>query len=413
MQTPLPQPQPVALHLALQTLTWLSSLSALNGLKSGSIPWRPGLKKAAESLQKNLEKVDLRELSAAVDAEARSRLIAFSEGVNRYGRHPREPRPPEPDVFWRDGATRVLDYGPQHTNKGDKNAMPVLVVPSLINRGYILDLTVQRSLMRYLASVGLRPFLVDWGMPGAEEKNFDLTSYICWRLEPIADEIFDATGQAPALLGYCMGGLLTLALAHRRPDRVAALAFLATPWDFHAGPKAPILMLEAMAPGINTMIDQLGALPVDVLQAMFSSLDPYLTANKFRRFSTLQEDSDKAREFIVLEDWLNDGVPLVGKVARECLMGWYLDNAPAKGTWKVDGEAVLPEAIKAPSLVIIPEDDHIVPPGSATALADAIPGATRKSLAAGHIGMVAGGRAKTILYKPLGQWLCKTLTEVN
>ena len=94
-------------------------------------------------------------------------------------------------------------------------------------------------------------------------------------------------------------------------------------------------------------------------------------------------------------------------------MGWYVDNAPAKGTWKVDGEAVLPEAIKAPSLVIIPKDDHIVPPGSATALSDAIPGATRKILAAGHIGMVAGGRAKTMLYKPLGQWLYKTLMEVK
>ena len=410
MQTPphLPQPQPVALHLALQTLTWLSSLGALSGLKSGSISWRPELQKAAANLEKNLEKVELPAFSAAVDAEARSRLIAFSDGVNRYGHLPRPPRPPEPPVFWRDGATRVLDYG-----TGDPSAMPVLVVPSLINRGYILDLTEQQSLMRYLASVGLRPFLVDWGMPRPEEQNFDLTNYICWRLEPVADEIFDATGQAPALLGYCMGGLLTLALAHRRPDRAAALAFLATPWDFHAGPKAPIRMLEAMAPGISAMIDQLGALPVDVLQAMFSSLDPYLTTDKFRRFSALDENSDKARKFIALEDWLNDGVPLVGPVARECLIGWYVDNAPAKGAWRVDGEAVLPETITAPSLVIVPKDDHIVPPGSAAALADAIPGATSKMLAAGHIGMVAGGRAKTMLYKPLGQWLCKSLTKVK
>jgi len=83
----------VALHLALQTLTWLSSLGALPGLKNGSIPWRPELKKASEKLQKNLEKVDLLDFSTAVDAKARSRLIAFSEGVNRYGRHPRTPRP--------------------------------------------------------------------------------------------------------------------------------------------------------------------------------------------------------------------------------------------------------------------------------------------------------------------------------
>lgn len=408
----------MALHLALQTLTWLTSLSALNGLKSGSIPWRPELKKAAESLQKNLEKVETPDFSIAVDAEARARLAAFSKGVDRYGNFPRDPRPPEPPVFWRDGATRVLDYGPQDTKKGVDDAkpvLPVLVVPSLINRSYILDLTEQQSLMRYLAAEGFRPFLVDWGMPGEEEQNFDLTSYICWRLEPVADEIFDATGEAPALLGYCMGGLLTLALAHRRPDRAAALALLATPWDFHKGEGAAanIRMLEATAPGLTAVIDHLGALPVDVLQAMFSSLDPFMTTNKFRRFGKMKIGSDQARKFIALEDWLNDGVPLVGPVAQECLLGWYVDNTPARGAWTVDGEAVLPEEIKTPSLVVVPKGDHIVPPESAAALADAIPKAEQTTLLAGHIGMVAGSRAEEILFKPLAQWLRKTLTKVN
>ena len=407
-QTPQPPPggpKPLPLHLALQTLTWMSSLAALSALKSGSIPWKPELQKAGSALEKNLEKIELADFSAAVDAEARARLAAFSQGVTRYRDHPRAARPAEPPLFWRDGTTRVLDYG-----TGDRDAPPVLVVPSLINRGYILDLTEQRSLMRFLAAVGFRPFLVDWGAPGPEEQDFDLTRYICWRLEPVADEIFDATGRAPALVGYCMGGLLTLALALRRPDRASALAFLATPWDFHAAPPATIRMLQAMTPGLSAAIDQWGGLPVDILQAMFSSLDPYLTANKFRRFAAMKEGSDKTRKFIALEDWLNDGVALVGPVARECLIGWYVDNTPARGGWRVDGEAVRPETVTQPSLVIVPENDHIVPPGSAAALATAIPGSERMSMAAGHIGMVAGGRARTMLYQPLGKWLAKTLT---
>ncbi|MBT3306036.1 MAG: alpha/beta hydrolase, partial [Alphaproteobacteria bacterium] len=226
----MPSPGPLALHLALQTQTWLSSLAALSGLKDGSIPWKPHLKKAGKNLQKNLEQVDLGNFFTAVDDEARARLIAFSQGVNHYKDSPRPPRPLEPPVFWQDGTTRVLDYG-----TGADDARPILVVPSLINRAYVLDLSEQNSLMRHLARDGFRPFLVDWGAPGPDERTFDLSAYICWRLEPVADEIFDATGQAPALLGYCMGGLLALALAARRPDRAAALALLATPWDFHAG----------------------------------------------------------------------------------------------------------------------------------------------------------------------------------
>ena len=104
---------------------------------------------------------------------------------------------------------------------------------------------------------------------------------------------------------------------------VAALALLATPWDFHAGMASPVRMLKAMAPGLTVMINQLGELPIDVIQAMFASLTPYSTATKFNRFAILDPASDRAQNFVALEDWLNDGVPLTGPVARECLEGWY------------------------------------------------------------------------------------------
>ncbi len=407
-----PGPRPLPLHMALQTLTWMSSLAALSGLKSGSLPWRPELRKAAGALQKSLENAEPAAFATAVDAEAKRRLMAFSKGVLRYGQLPRQARPAEPPVFWSEGTTRVLDYG-RGAGKSADGDIPILLVPSLINRGYILDLTEKRSLARYLAGEGFRPFLVDWGAPGEDEREFGLTDYICRRLEPALDEICQVTGRAPVVVGYCMGGLLTLALAVRKPEQVAALVLLATPWDFHAGPAGKIRMLKATAPVLLALIDQLGELPVDVMQAMFTSLDPYSTANKFRRFAELDEKSAKVRHFLALEDWLNDGVPLVGPVARECLMDWYVDNAPAKGAWKIGGETVLPRDVQAPSLVVIPQQDHIVPPGSAIFLAEAIPGATAKILAAGHIGMATGGKARTMLYIPLVQWLDQTLTKIN
>lgn len=407
-----PPPSPLALHLALQTLTWMSSLAALSGLKNGSIPWSPRLENAGKALQKNLESADLADFFTAVDGEARSRLAAFSRGVNRYQTAAREARPPEPPVFWQDGTTRVLDYGTR-ANSGNEGAWPILVVPSLINRGYILDLSEKKSLMRHLAGQGFRPFLVDWGAPGPEECDFNLTAYICWRLEPAVDEIFDATRQPPVLLGYCMGGLLTLALAARRPDRTAALALLATPWDFHAGQEATIRMLRSSYPVLEAAIDHWGELPVDILQAMFTSLEPFLTTNKFRRFAAMKDGSGQAKNFVALEDWLNDGVALTAPVARECLFDWYMDNATAKGVWRVDGEAVRPGDIQAPALVVIPEKDHIVPPQSASPLADALPNAVAKTVGAGHIGMVAGSRARTTLYEPLSLWLNQTLTEIK
>src|SRR3546814_11119030 len=71
-------------------------------------------------------------------------------------------------------------------------------------------------------------------------------------------------------------------------------------------------------------------------------LDPQLVVRKFLAFGRLDAASRKAEEFVALEDWLNDGVPLAAPVARECLGRWYGDNATARGQWRLAGCPVDP-----------------------------------------------------------------------
>jgi polyhydroxyalkanoate synthase len=126
---------------------------------------------------------------------------------------------------------------------------------------------------------------------------------------------------------------------------------------------------------------------------------------KFRAFAAVDPASPKAREFVALEDWLNDGVPLAGPVAAECLAGWYGENRPGRGEWSLDGVTVDPRALATPALVVIPEQDRIVPPASAAALARALPRAETLNPALGHIGMMASGRAPRALWPAVGAWL--------
>src|SRR3546814_2051767 len=79
-----------------------------------------------------------------------------------------------------------------------------------------------------------------------------------------------------------------------------------------------------------------------LLQGLFASLDPQLVVRKFLAFGRLDAASRKAEEFVALEDWLNDGVPLAAPVARECLGRWYGDNATARGQWRLAGCPVDP-----------------------------------------------------------------------
>ena len=334
--------------------------------------------------------------------ELNVRLTQFTHGIEAYKKHPRAHRPPEPRILKQIGAARLLDYG---INGEEQARHPVLLVPSLINRAYILDLTEDRSLVRYMAAHGLRPLLVDWGHPDEAEQNFNLEAYITGPLQAFFDIASQSSNTKPSVLGYCMGGLLALALTNNNPNKTTSLSLLATPWDFHSDIGAHLLYLTALRPSLEYILSTIGNLPVDILQVLFASLNPSLTDTKFRNFSDMEPSSPRAQHFITLEDWLNDGVPLVANVAKECLFDWYLENRPAKGEWVVSGQLIDPHSITCPSLTIIPELDHIVPPGSAKALAELLPENKMHMIRAGHIGMVAGNQAKTDLYEPLVKWI--------
>lgn len=320
---------------------------------------------------------------------------ALVAGIAAYRRHPYQRNLPDPPVLWAEGNSRLLDYGPP-------GGLPLLFVPSLVNRAYVLDLAEDCSLMRYLSAAGMRPLLLDWGWPGSLERRFTLTDYIAGRLERAM-----AAVKTPAVLaGYCMGGLLALAAALRRPDAVRGLLLLATPWDFHAGLSASLrAALPRLWPAWAAAAAPGGAVPVDVLQLAFALADPGGVGRKYRRFRLLDPASREARLFVALEDWLNDGVPLAAPAAAACVNGWYVNNEPRRGTWPVAGLPVRPEALRLPCLVVAPGRDRIVPPASAEPLAALIPGARLLQPAAGHIGMIVGSRAKDQLWRPLLDWL--------
>ena len=126
-------------------------------------------------------------------------------------------------------------------------------------------------------------------------------------------------------------------------------------------------------------------------------------------FAALDPASDKAREFVALEDWLNDGVPLAGPVALECLQDWYVENRPMKRRWQIAGAAIDPRQITQPSFLVVPRADRIVPPNSALGLAHELAQTQILRPPLGHIGMVTSARARAAVWEPLARWLAADL----
>jgi polyhydroxyalkanoate synthase len=224
-------------------------------------------------------------------------------------------------------------------------------------------------------------------------------------LEGALDAVKREPGGPIHLVGYCMGGNLALALALRRQADLAGLILLATPWDFHAENPGHAQMMGQIGRQLEPVLQILGELPVDMLQAFFSGLDPFQVLKKFQFFGTLDPASSGARRFVALEDWLNDGISLAAPVARECLIGWYGENTPQKLKWKVADKVIDPAGFDRPALNVIPGTDRIVPPGSARALTRRFRQVDEMVPTAGHIGMMVGRSAARDVWEPVAAWM--------
>ena len=176
-------PRPLPLHLGLATTAYLGSSAVSPRLNAGWPLLKGPLAERAATLAAEAASLDPARLVEAIDREGRRRYGLFLDGVLAYRCHPYRRTLVDPPELWREGSTRLLDFGRE-------GATPVLVVPSLVNRSYVLDLMPERSLLRAWASQGLRPLLVDWGRPGPQEQGFDLTGYVL-RLQRILDRLLE------------------------------------------------------------------------------------------------------------------------------------------------------------------------------------------------------------------------------
>jgi polyhydroxyalkanoate synthase len=305
-------------------------------------------------------------------------------GLAAY-QHAKRPAPsaPKPAIA-RAGRATLRDYG----GKG----RPVVFVPSLINPPKVLDLARGNSLLRWLARQGVRPMLVDWGWPGPEARDEDVTAHVEKLLLPLLRTL----RRPPVLVGYCLGG--TMAIAAAAASEVAGLVTIAAPWHFSGYGRA-LESISALWEQAQPACEKLGVVPMEVLQAGFWQLDPARTIAKFERFGRLPPGSAAANAFVALEDWANGGAPLAYSAGRQLFDDLLSADVPGQGRWQVGGAAVRPEALGCPSLSFVSTTDRIVPPASAPRLGEV------RELSIGHVGMIVGGRARALVWQPLSDWL--------
>lgn len=312
-------------------------------------------------------------------------MRAALAGLRRYQSAPRPPRPPATPLIARVGRATLTDFGGE--------GPPVVFVPSLINPPHVLDLAESNSLLRWLATQGHRPMLVDWGWPEPGERELDIAGHVETLLLPLLRGL----GEPVSLAGYCLGGTMALAAATRLPVR--SLTLIAAPWNFDGFSERARADIVGLWNQVRPTAEALGMVPMEALQVGFWRLDAAKTIRKFEDFGALPAGDSRAAAFVTLEDWANDGPPLTLAAGRDLLAHLFGANVTGRGEWIVGGRVVDPATLACPVFDIASTRDRIVPAASAARIGD------RLELDLGHVGMIVGGKGRAALWEPLAHWL--------
>lgn len=248
-------------------------------------------------------------------------------------------------------------------------------------------------MLRHMAAAGHDAYLVDWGAPAAQDAALGLDGHVTERLLPL----LAALPRPPILVGYCLGGSLTLGAAALHP--FPAVATIAAPWRFDAFPTADLDLIGGLWRGARPMCERIGYVPMEVLQSGFWAMDPARTIRKYAAFADAAPGSDAERAFLAVEDWANGGAPLTFAAGRDLFDDLYAGNLSGTGRWQVGGQTVDPAALACPTLSIVSTTDRIVPAAAGPRLRE------ERRVSLGHVGMVVGGRAREMLWHPLSLWL--------
>jgi polyhydroxyalkanoate synthase subunit PhaC len=311
------------------------------------------------------------------------------------------------DVVWTHRTTTLYRYRSNLRTK----PVPVLLVFALINRPDIFDLRPGNSFVEFLLDEGYDVFLVDWGVPGEEDHDVGLDSYVCDALPWAMREVLRESGQEElSLVGWCIGGALAAMHAAIDPASPARnLVLLTTPVDTSGSLYAKWVGRPDFDAGY--VADTLGVIPgagVDVMNKMMKPVTNFWTTYR-TLWGQVLEGTTRREAYQTMAKWVADNPPFAGRAYREWIEAMYQRNQLVAGTMRLRGERVDLRNIEQNLLVVTAGADHIAPRRGTLPLLDLVSSADVEHLdrPGGHIGLMAGSRARTDIWPEIAGWLAE------
>jgi polyhydroxyalkanoate synthase len=346
-------------------------------------------------------------------AELQAELRKIEEQVRTLVRVTTTPYPvgqTPKEVVWALNKAKLYRYTPVVPAE-QRHPVPLLLVFALMNRPSILDLRPGNSFVEYMIGKGFDVYLLDWGVPGPEDKDLMFDDYVLEYM-PRAIRKLKAVSGSPtfSLLGWCIGAILTTMYAALRPDDgLQNLLLLTAPLDFSDKTCGSFVKwVDERNFDVDKILAAYGNMPGELLDYGAKALKP--VENYIGNYLRLWDNLDNPKiveSWHSMNTWVNDLTPMAGGAFRQLIVDLYRQNRLMDGTMRLRGEPVDLGKVRASTLAIVANEDHIVPPGETVGVMDKL-GSQDKELVqipGGHIGVMAGSGAVKRTWPQIESWL--------
>ena len=305
-------------------------------------------------------------------------------------------------VVFRNDLMELIQYNPTTESA---LARPLLIVPPWINKFYIMDLSAEKSLVRWIVEQGVTVFMVSWVNPDERHRDKTFSSYMHEGIFAALDAVKAATGERQVnAIGYCVGGtLLSTALAYMArtgDDRIQSATFFAAQADFTDAGDIQVFIDEEQLTALEAKMAGTGYLEGSKMAMAFNMLRPndlvwsYVVDNYMR--------GKKPAAFDLLY-WNSDSTRLPIRNHTYYLRNFYIHNKLAKGEMEIDGIKLDLRKVIIPTYFVATKDDHIAPAHSVFRGARLFGGEVQYTLAgSGHIAGVINPPVKNKYFYSTG-----------
>lgn len=313
--------------------------------------------------------------------------------------------------LWHVLPTEALDYelGPHSLREEPRRfATPVVLVPPLMVRPYVFDLRPDHSMVRTLRNAGFDVYVVDFGVPDADDEDVDLDRYVLDWLPRCIDSAVAHSGKSQITLGgYCMGGIFGLLhVATHRDERVKNLVTIGAPIDF-SEMGALSIAAKVGALGIDRVMDRMGNVPSEMINVGFKLIGGPKMLTRWVDLVTNLWDYDYLRRWDSIDAWTSDFIPYPKEAFKQMVKDFAAGDKMRRGELEFAGKKARLSNVTQPLLAFAGTNDEVATLGSTRAILSHVASkdVTFREVPGGHIGVLAGSRAAQCVWGPTVEWL--------